>query len=485
MGNQSRLDRLFSLLRKLQLPVFMALVLIRGCVFVLSIPPWQHPDEPTHFEHVRMIAETGRLPAPSDVSLPIRREIAASMLQHQFWRGIQQPTLDDKTLSTVGTSPLGIYTLTQPELYYIVAALWLKLWLGLPVDLQLYLVRMLSVLMSLIVITCGYFVARLLNPAQPYVATAVCAFLVFMPGYTDIMSAVSNDALVNSLGAVFILLMAFAFLKRRKWYVPVAVVVLAGATLMTAMAAKATALSLILALPLAWVAVGFIWALFLPSGHPVLRGGVTALLLVGVLGLVVAALAILGPLRDRFSAVLGWLAQYLRINLSGTLANVLSPQRVPYSLASDIVFRSFWAIFGWRHVYIAVPWYWLPGIATLAACAGLFRQAARSIGHIRHAGITVDQRRRILFFTFTFVTIAVAWVMAILRSQADQGMSAYQSHGRYIYVALVPFAVLFTQGILSLVKHAWRARATAVIALSIAAFDAVCFWGYLMPYYYR
>src|SRR5487761_2187583 len=105
MIKQSRKDRLLAALRKYQLAVFIALVLVRGCVFVLSIPPWQHPDEPTHFEHVRMIAETGRLPAPSDVSLPIRRAIATSMLQHQFWRGIQAPSLDDKTLSTVGTSP--------------------------------------------------------------------------------------------------------------------------------------------------------------------------------------------------------------------------------------------------------------------------------------------------------------------------------------------------------------------------------------------
>ena len=485
MSNESRLDGLLASLRRFQLPIFLVLVLVRGCVFVLAIPPWQHPDEPTHFEHVRMSAETGRPLAPTDVSLPIRKEIAASMVLHQFWRGIQQPLLDDRTLSTTGTSPLGVYTLTQPELYYDVAALWLKPWLGLPIDLQLYVVRMLSVFMSMIVIACGFFVARILDPAQPYAATAVCALLVFLPGYTDIMASVNNDVLVNALGAVFILLMAFTFLLRRKWYVRVSMIVLACSILVVAMATKATAISLLLAFPLGWTVVGVVWVLFLYNGHNVLRYSVAALVICGLLGLIISALAILGPLRDRFSGLLSWLSQYLRINLSGTLANILSPPRVPYSLASDIVFRSFWAIFGWRHVYIASLWYWVPGVATLASFAGLVLQSVKYVGRIRQIGTNDEQRRRILFLTFALVAVGVAWVMAILRSQADQGMSAYQSHGRYIYIALISFAVLFPQGILGLVKYTWQRRATTIMIFGLTAFDALCFWGYLIPYYYH
>ncbi|MDP2744483.1 MAG: hypothetical protein Q8P00_05395, partial [Dehalococcoidia bacterium] len=73
------------------LAVFLALALLRGVLYGVVVPPWQHPDEPTHFEHARIIAETGGLPAADYVSLPIRREIVASMVNHAFWRGIPQP----------------------------------------------------------------------------------------------------------------------------------------------------------------------------------------------------------------------------------------------------------------------------------------------------------------------------------------------------------------------------------------------------------
>ena len=43
-------------MQRYQLIIWLVLVLARGTVFTFAIPPWQHPDEPTHFEHVRLIA---------------------------------------------------------------------------------------------------------------------------------------------------------------------------------------------------------------------------------------------------------------------------------------------------------------------------------------------------------------------------------------------------------------------------------------------
>jgi hypothetical protein len=487
MTRHNRLTRIGLIAQRYQLLLFLALVLARGVMFTLVIPPWQHPDEPTHFEHIRMIAESGKLPAPSDVSLPIRKEIAASMYLYKFWVGIPQPSLGDQALSTVGTSPLGVYTLTQPRLYYIVAAVWLHPWLGQPVETQLYVVRLLSVLLSLVVVTCGYWVARTQFSSNPLMATAVGAFLVFLPGYTDIMAAVNNDALVNAVAACFILLIALALRRGTHVFVSLLLIVLSAGILAIGMATKATALGLVLAFPLMWVVVGAIWALLIARLHKALRLAVLALVAAVLAGIGFAVVAILGPMRGQFTSVLDWLSVYLRADLNGTIANVLglTPQKVSYALASDIVFRSFWAIFGWRHIYIGLGWYWLPGILTLAAIAGLIIQSVGMIVRIRKDNRDEGRRHTILFIASAFVVLAVAWEMAILRSQAEQGMRAYPSHGRYAYVALIPFALLFAQGTLGLVRPAWRNRATLFFVVGMAAFDTLCFWGYLFPYYYR
>jgi hypothetical protein len=208
-------------------------------------------------------------------------------------------------------------------------------------------------------------------------------------------------------------------------------------------------------------------------------------LVVGIAGLTTAVVILAGQSNETIANIQNWLSHYLRINVSGTLANIVSPPLVPYSLASDIVFRSFWAIFGWRHIYIAAIWYWIPTVATIAAGVGLMVQTIKYVRSKPAADSGGDQSHLIRYLAFLFIVVAVAWIMAILRSQADQGMSAYQSHGRYIYIAVIPFAMLFAQGLLGLVKPAWQRRALVIWIIGLVAFDALCFWGFLLPYYYQ
>jgi len=261
---------------------FLALALLRGALYTSVVPPWQHPDEPTQFEHVLIIAETGVLPAADYVSLPIRREIAASMIQHDFWRGIPQPSLNDKTLSTVGNSPLGIYTLSQPELYYVLAAVWLRPWLGRSVDFQLYVVRAFSVFLNLLVVASAFFTTRILFPGRPTLLIAVLGLVVFQPAYTDIMSAVNNDALGNAFSAGFFLAAAWFFIRGISWRAAIlAVVCLVGALL-----SKTTAAAVLAAVPFGLI--------FYPW-----RGKVSFRRAIGVLALGMVALAIVGSVLIR------------------------------------------------------------------------------------------------------------------------------------------------------------------------------------------
>jgi hypothetical protein len=88
------------------------------------------------------------------------------------------------------------------------------------------------------------------------------------------------------------------------------------------------------------------------------------------------------------------------------------------------------------------------------------------------------------FLIYGFCIVLVACVAAVLRSIAVQGLAPYLSHGRYIFIAMVPFALLFTLGLRAWTKRVWRRTAGFIYVLYLIAFDAVCFWGTLMPYYH-
>lgn len=467
-----------TLVAQYQLVIWLFIALVRGIVFTLVVPAWQHPDEPTHFEHVRMVAQFDRLPDPWEVDLGIRKEIAESMLRNKFWRDTIPPALDDQSLAKPYNSPLGIYTLSQPKLYYLAASLWLKPWLDKPVDTQLHIVRLLSVLCAMLVVLFAYLSSRWLLPGRHALTAAVCASIVFLPGFTDIMSAANNDGLVNVLCALFITLFAWLVSHRVHFFAGMAILLLMGVSLVAAMATKATAIGMVVAAPLGLVAVVIVRLLFTISTH---RGNKKALISVLAAGIVLVVLGLVSAftlVAARNTDLVQQLSSYLRLNVTGTLDNLVNPQ-VPYELVGGVVFQSFFAVFGWRHVYVA-PWLYMIAlvISVLTIIGVVFW-----LSWLRRQE-TETRMRLLQYAVFAIVTVVLAWVIAILRSQADQSQSLYHSHGRYVYIALVQSAILTVVGLLGWLPSLWLKRGAITFVTAVVAFDAVCFWGYLVPHYY-
>jgi hypothetical protein len=188
----------------------MLLTLVRGLLYVAIIPPWQHYDEPTHFEYVRLIAERRRLPKPDDYDLAMRQEIASSMQAAGFWKELTAPTIDfwsDEPPS------IGISELDHPPLYYALLALPQQLAIYQDVETQLYLARLGSVLLYLVVVASAYGLVAEAFPRQRWLPIAVATFIALLPPLTDLMSAVSNDA--GAAAATSLLLWSVVRLLRR------------------------------------------------------------------------------------------------------------------------------------------------------------------------------------------------------------------------------------------------------------------------------
>src|SRR4030065_802809 len=73
---------------KYTLGVLLLVSLINGLLYLFLVPPWQHYDEPGHFEYAWLIAHWSRLPDPNEYDPVMRRQLASSMIEHGFYDGL-------------------------------------------------------------------------------------------------------------------------------------------------------------------------------------------------------------------------------------------------------------------------------------------------------------------------------------------------------------------------------------------------------------
>lgn len=186
-------------------PLFLFLLLliacVRGLVYVLVVPPWDHYDEPTHFEYAWLIANRLSLPQKGEVDQDMRFEVASSLIEHRFYRqGGILPALADREDPVW----LGISELNHPPLYYLLLAVPLRAARHLDVVQQLYLARLTSLLLYLCTLWLGYRIVREFVPATHPLCWAVPLAMALLPAYTDLMTAVNNDVGAVTIFCLFL-----------------------------------------------------------------------------------------------------------------------------------------------------------------------------------------------------------------------------------------------------------------------------------------
>jgi hypothetical protein len=216
--------------------------------YVWLTPPWQHYDEPTHFEYAALIRELGRLPTFDERIPALRRAIAESMIAAGFYDNravpLPRPDLDAPDLS------LGFNERTHPPLYYAFVALVTAPLRSAPITTQLYVARLSSAALGLLLFVAAYAALRLITGDDWQTRCMVLAALALHPAFADNMSAVNNDALAN-LVAVLVLLAAVWYIRRPAW----TRLLVSLAILILAVNVKRTLLFYDLLIPTAWLLV--------------------------------------------------------------------------------------------------------------------------------------------------------------------------------------------------------------------------------------
>lgn len=466
--------------RQSGLALVILLGLAQGLLMVAIIPPWQGPDEPRHFEYVRLLYDRGRLLSAEDTSPALQQEILDSMQTHDYWRfGYTQFPVDPQRPPQSFEEvywPLDPYWLFQPPLYYVLAASALLPVAHASVDVQLYALRLISILPGLLTIAVAYWLARELFPDDPQLIVGIPAVVALLPMHAFINSTVSNDQLAELFGSLFFF--ALALIYKRGWSLDRGALLLGSVVL--GLLTKRTTLITAVVLVLVGISYG------LRSLRQRRRGG-TLLLATG--GAVIAgSVGLLYRFPGLADRVLGY---YLFLptlsQLSAFRAIQATAVRGLLAFFSRGLLESFWGRFGWLNVRLSPLWYLLMGVLSAVAFLGVGEWLARP--EARDSTRPAWAKRAVLTFAGSVVLAIVLVIAREYRTWAHFAVTRPDMHmlstpqGRYLFPVIVPLATLFVLGIREAFPRRWRSAGWAVAMVAVFVLDAVSIIGYILPFY--
>jgi len=226
---------------------------INAVAWSIVTPPFQAPDEPSHFAYVQHLAETGHLPSSSkEVFAPAEAVALEDLHQAEVRFSQENPTISTLaqqrllerglalplSRSTPGDAGLAA---SQPPLYYALETVPYELGTGGSVLDRLELMRLLSALMGGACALLTFLFLREALPAAPWAWTVGGLSVALMPSLGTMSGAVSPDALLAPIATALFYLLARGFRRG----LSAAVAVALGATIAAGCLAKLTFLALL------------------------------------------------------------------------------------------------------------------------------------------------------------------------------------------------------------------------------------------------
>jgi hypothetical protein len=207
------------------------LATLSAACWSLVTPPFQVPDEPSHFAYVQLLAETGHLPNSSSGAVS-PEEVAVSYALHQheiqwhsevgvFTSQTAQRELHQALtarLSPVGPGGAGVAA-SEPPLYYALDSIPYGLGSSGTLLDRLELMRLLSALMAGLTALFVFLFVRECLPGVPWAWTVggLAAAITPLLGFTS--GAVTPEAMIYAISAAIFYCLARAFrrgLTRRR-----------------------------------------------------------------------------------------------------------------------------------------------------------------------------------------------------------------------------------------------------------------------------
>ncbi len=460
----------------LPLAAIFAFGLSARLAVALLLPPWQGPDEPRHFEYVRLLVDKRaqlwrehRLMRLDDDSPELQSAVIASLVQNHFWTYANRPppATPPKTFYEIWA---GSSTQLKQSIspYHFLLAAALVPFESAPLEAQLRVARVVTALGSALTVLVAYGVGREIAPGDRFVALVAGAFVAAVPMHAFMGGVVNTDNMVTLLGGATILLLCRGLSRPLRWRSWLA----ATALLIVAVFAKRAALVLV---P---------WWLLVAVVRPIaLRGrrwflAATAIV-AGALAVGAGVVLGVGPLSAARDALVYYFLnepdQVARL-FDGRLADPRTPGMVRFYL--DQLHTSFWGVLGWYSVQLDEWLYAVLGYVTVACAAGLAIQLAL---WLRPSTRATSRPVVVLFLIGIVATLIPLTVLERLSYFEPFSVPT----GRYLFVAIAPIAALYAVGGRALLPRrlAGTLAPTVAVIVALAALDVVVFVRTFVPAY--
>jgi hypothetical protein len=190
--------------------LLIGLTLVRGLLYSSITPPWQSPDEHAHFEYAALLGQLKRVPTMDDLSPELQEQITRSMFNYDFWRLIKRQPVDSPPVGLLPQHGITEDPPTHvidnrflyypqvgkdPPLYYPAPGMMYLVFPRSDTALQLYAMRLTTVLMLLALIIAVIWAARRLFHKDVLLAMGVSTLVAFHPMLAHMGSVLNNDIL--------------------------------------------------------------------------------------------------------------------------------------------------------------------------------------------------------------------------------------------------------------------------------------------------
>ena len=457
-GRIQRTSRTFDIRPSSFIVLIVAAYLVIGTLYAVKTPAWQVPDEPTHYNYVRFVAEGHGLPVlqKGDYDQDYLESIKAAKFP---------PSMAIDSIR---------YEFHQPPLYYVLAA---------PIYLiaggSFLALRLFSVALGGLLIVVAFLLIRQVAPNSPALALGTAAFVAFVPQHVAMLAGVENDSLAELLLAA--IMWQTVQISSIKYEIPKGKWVVLGVLLGLGLVTKSTV----------YVAMPIVLVVLLVAYCSQSTDGGKPWIIRGVL--VFGSALLFGlPWWIRNLIVYGWPDWMGLMRHDVVVLGQLTPVRWMaqngYSLGEYVrqyavtTFHSFWGQFGWMGVPMNERYYSALAILSLAAGIGFiwwlgvnFKfQTLDLKGHLDMSALKFEIWHLIFLLWFLSSTAGYIWY----------NTKYVQFQGRYLFPALIPIGLLFTIGLrqwTTLLPRAWRAVALAVPFAALAALDLIALFRMIVP----
>ncbi|MBI5032809.1 MAG: DUF2142 domain-containing protein [Chloroflexi bacterium] len=424
---------------------------ILGILYASYTPKWQAPDEPAHFNYIRDIAETGKLPV-----------LQNGDYNQQYLEDIKRA----KFPAVMSVDPIR-YEAWQPPLYYLAATPVYFIAHGFGLDATVLALRLFSVVLGIAVLLVAFNIVREIFPDDSLLALATVGLMATVPMHIAVSASISND-LAAELLLVLILWLAVKRVKGNvsdKRFV-IFGGILFGAALLTKTTAYLTGAMLLVGAEIAWRRI--------QNSEFRIQNFIKPLFILFALGLIISSpmfirnmvtYGITDPLASgRHDAVV--LGQ-------PTTAEMISNYGLNHILFDyfAVTFKSFWAQFGWMGVIVNDRIYVVLMVLTGIAVLGFALYALRIL-----------RNRELL-------TQVQHWCLGLLIALFVVGMADYigynfkyfQLQGRYLFPALISIAFFLVVGLRELITPAYQQIIFALLYVGFVVLDLACLFLFIVP----